>query len=788
MHRKVVPFAANETITRGQYLLTESRNIALKYLPALLQRMLDNADDILFELADKAQVDRERNAYFDAMRELRLARHALESGFERQLQDNFDKFPHLRQPEPTLERQAQALNCDDLSLVDDIELEESLAVNGMAAKIRSRYSRQLYALEQRYQTLFHTAAGRQMPIGATALCEAFTSAVRSLQVELKIKLIIYKLFDRHVLANLEPLYDETNVLLISAGILPKLKMRLDKTPGDEHDKASPQNTAENTAWLDDGAASPTRASLERGAGYHEGTSTSPLTTLQILVSGSDDTLGAEARGGMTTLRDRDAAELIAMLSRLQRFNLATSTEALHEFQAELIDLKRSGKISAVDNDIIDIVDMLFDFILDDDHLPNVAKALLARLQIPMIKVALVDRRLFGNKNHPARQLLNLMAKACMGLSNEVTPQDCPLIASVEATVNRICNEFNHDTGLFDQLLKDFRQFLQNEAEHEHHSLRANRERMQAREQHALSRAWVTDVIATTIDKRPLPKVVFQLLDGPWKEVMIQTYLYEGQESDQWHEQLRFIDLLIWSVEPGVDRQRLGKMVPTLIQTLRQESERVSYSASEVDALLSDLEALHLARLRGTAGRNHPRVRVKAETSQRVTGTEQDIRRELDAMRQSLAELGDADEMMRKLLSDIGPEHSATKASRRGAVAADPFSSDVEEIVMSSAFVNAKTIPEIDDEAWALVRQLQPGQWISLTDNKGKQHKIKLSWKSDLLGECTFINWKFKIAADLSFNQLAAKFRAGQAKVMEHLPIFERAVDALINTLQRHPSG
>lgn len=780
---KVIPLNAKQGASGTGYLLDESRDIALKYLPALLQRMLDNADDILFELADKAENNQEQNTYFDAMRELRLARGGLENGFRERLMSNFDAFlrprvaaaPATASPEPA---------ADEMRLVDDPDLEESLAITTMTAKIKSRYPRELYAIEQRFQAVAgdENPVRERIPIGPEAICHAFQEPVAALDSDIKIKLIIYKLFDKHVLAHLQSLYDETNVLFISAGVLPKLRMQVNRQPRGDCPSDRHQAPAADIAWLDDSAVSPTQASLDSGAGYREPASPSTLGTLRRLLhlrhGAGDPSLSADNQGD-------DPAALIAALSNLQQLNLATSAET---FRTEIAELRRGGKISVVDNDIIDIVDMLFDFILDDDHLPTITKALLARLQIPMIKVALVDRGFLGAKQHPAKKLLNLMAKASVGLGNDVTRENCPLIEKIDTVVNRICTDFSTDTTIFEELLQAFEQFLVDETECERQTQEVSRQRIQKREQHALSRAWVTDAIAAAINNRRLPKPVFELIDGPWKEVMIDTYLNDGQDSEHWKENLRFIDLLIWSVEPGggrIERQRLGRIVPELVRTLRGALKNIHYPPARVDALLAELEALHLAGLRGEAGSGHKTVKVKAAPSLDAldADTAEGINRELDSMRQSLSELGDLDDMMEELLSDINPDR-ADGPPRKQAMAAEFFDGDVEEIIMSSTFVNEKTIPEIDDHYWAMVQQLKPGQWISLMDDKGKQQKIKLSWKSDMLGECTFINWKFKVAADLSFNQLAAKFRAGQAALVESLPLFERAIDAVINSLQR----
>ncbi|MCP3850505.1 MAG: DUF1631 domain-containing protein, partial [Gammaproteobacteria bacterium] len=55
---------------------------ALSGLSDLIRILMENVDDALFELAEKAQSDNERNQYFEAMREIRIKRSLLQQGFD----------------------------------------------------------------------------------------------------------------------------------------------------------------------------------------------------------------------------------------------------------------------------------------------------------------------------------------------------------------------------------------------------------------------------------------------------------------------------------------------------------------------------------------------------------------------------------------------------------------------------------------------------------------------------------------------------------------------------------
>ena len=85
--------------------LIQVRDKAAQQLKQNRQGLFDNADDTLFEMADRATSNAEQNAFFEAMRDLRLKRKNIERGF---LQKVFEAFANLNQyeigkPQPALD-------------------------------------------------------------------------------------------------------------------------------------------------------------------------------------------------------------------------------------------------------------------------------------------------------------------------------------------------------------------------------------------------------------------------------------------------------------------------------------------------------------------------------------------------------------------------------------------------------------------------------------------------------------------------------------------------------------
>jgi hypothetical protein len=115
--------------------LIHVRDKAAQQLKQALQALFDNADDTLFEMADRATSNAEQNAFFEAMRDLRLKRKGIERGF---LQKVFETFANLNQYEIGRAPQLDAVSFDTLALIQNDELEETVAIDTMVAKVMSR--------------------------------------------------------------------------------------------------------------------------------------------------------------------------------------------------------------------------------------------------------------------------------------------------------------------------------------------------------------------------------------------------------------------------------------------------------------------------------------------------------------------------------------------------------------------------------------------------------------------------------------------------------------------------
>ncbi len=108
--------------------------------------------------------------------------------------------------------------------------------------------------------------------------------------------------------------------------------------------------------------------------------------------------------------------------------------------------------------IIEVVALMFQSILAEDRIPSAVRVWFARLQVPVLRVALAEPEFFSNLNHPARQLIDRMGSCALGF-------DATSISgsALEAEVKRIVQVIEQypETGrrVFQLVYDEFEKFL-----------------------------------------------------------------------------------------------------------------------------------------------------------------------------------------------------------------------------------------------------------------------------------------------------------------------------------------
>jgi hypothetical protein len=729
--RRVADARVHELVARCRSQLADS-------LPRLLQELFEHIDDELYQLADKSASDVLQTRYFDAMRELRKLRESIEQEFLRGQLAGFEQF--WQHPQASEEVSAAPVE-GELSLVDEDDLEENLAVSSMVSKAENRYHRELFALSMRFAQMagIPDLTARQNPAGPASLSEGFRAALRQWGGELGVRLVVFKLFDRYVMGYIGGLYDDLNDILVDGGILPKIVQRVRRNPvapsvqraRDEGDSGQPTPSAGGAEGTGE------EVTQEQILGM-----LGQLLSMQRNVGAAQLYSGRLPGGGAhyANLPSVDSHELVDALTSLQRevtVEAPVSADEIQQLQGEMLlslgrqlDMGTSEapvrRLSQVDQDVIDVIGMLFDFILDDGNVPEAMKALLGRLQIPMLKVAVLDRSFFGNKQHPARRLLNALARAAMSWVDDGDRSPRSLYGRIEAVVGRILGEFRDDVGLFTQLFDDFSNFVEREARGAEVAEERINQVTRGQEQLLIARRRVAEVLNDFRIAQPdLPAAVVNILREGWHDVMLLAFLREGEESAAWKHAHGAVDELIWSVQPKVEtaeRQRLLKAIPELLKKLRDGLNNISFDQHRAGQLFKELQACHIAALRGES-----------------EGVE--------------------------------------------TVPAD------EAIAEGVALATPPEVEVIEDASFDQAKALQVGQWLEWQRDDAWV-RGKLSWRSSVTDTCIFVNRKGMKVAEMTVNDIAGLFRDAKARVLEDVntPLMDRALTAMLGALRDTEGG
>jgi hypothetical protein len=176
--------------------------------------------------------------------------------------------------------------------------------------------------------------------------------------------------------------------------------------------------------------------------------------------------------------------------------------------------------------------MLFDFIFETRDLPDSIKALVGRLQIPVLKAAMLDGAFFSKKSHPSRLLVNALAEAGIGWSPTMG-QDDPLYRKIEKIVRRVLDDFTDDIGLFDELRKELEDFLSDEERVAELTIQSSADEINQRDHQEIAQVVARAEIERRLREFPAPNFLASFLREKWLGTMTQLYIHEGEESEAW---------------------------------------------------------------------------------------------------------------------------------------------------------------------------------------------------------------------------------------------------------------
>jgi hypothetical protein len=583
-------------------LIDECRQMVTSHLMPLFSNLFENADVVLLEFAEKAESNVAQQRFFEAMKEIQVKRTALEQVFLEELLLCFRRFKDSTHAGVSTHGIVVTEESEDFALVDKDTHEESVALQNMTTKAQLNYANEIHALRQRLALLVggRKLGEEEIPGGPRQLAECYRVATRQLALEPRIKIVVFVLFDKFVMSQLADLYQEYNSRLVVAGLLPHLKYEIRKAPD------TGVGPARRRPGMRGGEpADMTAAAAARDAGHGRQTvGEETFDAICQLLAGRHQGSG-HGDAGVAGARQETLPKpmLVSAIDQLQQADQASvvsrntldaqlipdiqlDTQLIDNIKLTLVQQREKlfggvdrRRVASADADVIDLVGMIFEYMLNDEAIPNAVKALLSRLHTPFLKVAILDKQFFTQEDHPVRQLLNDLADAG---ARYVVESDLKrgIFPYMRASVNRILDEFDDQLAIFAEVLAEFRTRL---AQMRHTAeVTEQRSREAASGQENCSRPDNGPVNSSKRRWREKPCLPpsTQLLRQIWADKLMFILLRDrdGEQSPFWDLALRLMADIIDSTVPRVDepsRQELRERLPELQAGLREGLERLA---------------------------------------------------------------------------------------------------------------------------------------------------------------------------------------------------------------------
>ncbi len=740
--------------------------------------MLDRVADLLMARADRSDIREEQTLCLDSRAVLIKERSKLMVEFEAHLRRLVDERMSGK-VEPK-EHFAQ-VEVKKLTLVDTTAMDESVLSGNIIRVVENQCETELRELNRGVGFLL----GRPdletdtNPLAPTTIVEAFTRALHGIGGDDRIKLTILRELNQTSLGDINAIYADLNRHLEGLKILPKHRAMVSRTHSPVHGDGKSDGKADASsapgAEIDlmamlqrlVGANMAMRAPAQMPAGLPPGGVQVP----SLDGAGSSSVSGGYPAGPFTFnpgaiaqmgqmggQRILVTPELGDALGRLQHgesgfdfggvpLHVAGLQQDMHNVLRDLQESPIGARANQLEAMTIELVAMLFDFIFETRDLPDSIKALVGRLQIPVLKAAMLDGAFFSKKSHPSRLLVNALAEAGIGWSPTMG-QDDPLYRKIEQIVRRILDDFTDNVALFDELRKDLETFLDDEERAADLTIQSTADQINERDQQEIAQMVSSAEIERRLREFPTPNFLASFLRDKWIGTLTQLYLREGENSEAWNSALGTLDDLVWSVQPKrltEDRRKLVAMLRNLLKQLHGGLHNVVWEAGERERFMSNLVEAHAA-----------------------------------AVKPSLAS---------SPLPTVAVAEAATAAAEQATAKGDIETAN-KALALAEAMTPAAPAPEpeaveepLQDRFAEVAGSLERGMWVEFEGEDGQLAFAKLAWVSPLRGTYLFTNRQGQKAVSLTADELAERFRTDRARLVEAAPLVDRAFVSMMAKLE-----
>lgn len=628
---------------QGKAMVKHVGDLVLAYCRSHFPDFIKKAEEGLLAAEDISHSNNEKRLFQDAITLIHAQQTSIQSRFLAGLEESFTHF------DTVAGKTNGHLDASRLALVGKNEFEEWLAVKVMASRMESACAGQIFALQVRLDELGHTQPGRQTnPFAPLLICEAFHEAIAIQRPTMAVEKVLYQAFEQSMLPDLGGMYKSLNVALVKRGLLPELELsnyvQRNKDVGvAQHRHSSmvgntPDQGSRATPRTDGHKAAPAGMGLRKEDDTVVATGASPaLHANQPLPpphSAAEFLQRAEIRppqhGLPASPRDvGEAAGALKSLFRLQhaRHNMeymragaggeeqpagsllspaacfgiddvqqsfGVLKAASREWRPALESMAEKNGAELADSvqSLVQMTEGLLSTLGQNQIIGQHAKEWFQKLELPLLHALMNDDDLFQRDDHPARQVLNRLAR--LGF------KDYPLTREQKQHINRLIDDiadgFDCNPDVFSKALSDLDPLVKRQDQAFEHNL--ERVRQMAEGEHRLesARQCVQERLDARLAGKTVPQPVLSLLDAGWRDLLVTTHLRQGEGSKDWQRYLGVLDELLVigaDVDRSVDFREMVKLIQSGLQKTMDIDGRQQQVMTELKHLLAGPQRLQM---------------------------------------------------------------------------------------------------------------------------------------------------------------------------------------------------
>jgi hypothetical protein len=758
-------------------LIQSAKNKALFGFLAVMQRTMQDADKGVVGLLADARSGLDQSALTSVRHFLRQDGNVFlrrvdilfQSYLERAMQTMYvDMRPGLRK-----------LSANELSLIDDEVVNHQIEVGRLAQRMREANEESIGRLNVIVSQLHghREAKERENPFRPYLPARAMYEAIKEITPDEPKAKVLFEHLSNALIQHLPGYYSAIREIFESSGVQGKFLTQPSRAMHNQRYFGAPANQPSSYADVAARVMPDLRRMLEMlqkvPNAATPGAADQPETVqdfIRKMFSPSKSFIlspGGEFGRGRTRA-ESSAAQVTPLVAQLKQFQkMAASGQLIGEKSSlkksqlsalrDQIDLE---KASLMERMTVDVVAMLFEFILEDEQIPAQLRERIGRLQLPILKAAVLEPQLLHDEQHPARKLLNRMSTAAVAI-DAATESGRKLATEIDRVVKNILADFDSDMAVFSSSVQEFEQFLADYLRQDNRQATRGIEAVETAEKFSVLLTNVTQALCDVLLPLNVDKRISDFIILIWPHVLVRAALQDAEnhipstQADSAYRRYRgVLPDLLWSIQEKADapeRTALIRMLPGLIKSLRMALNLIQLPEEESREILDQLVAMHTQVLR-----SNPLGAMKELPS--LEELRQDFSRIVISWDRASWELSEPPQPRTTIIEEIFAKHDISVELNLGLHTVASALAD-REFLAQTYLLGTRVEFRPAEGASPLSAQLV---WIST-------HRSLYLFKQD--GTSTLVLY--------TFASLLEALRDETIIPLEYAPVFERAVESLL---------